>query len=192
MPNLHHLRIYARSEADGAGPTNTAYSLAFNILLAIGVVLVLASLLSAALCRSVCRLVTWYNFMGSMGVSCFSFLILAGHQTGTEPPYDLCLASATFGISALVLVAVTALTYSIEILLTVTLILKASYSQPKYYARVLLVVPYLMYLLTVTGVFAVGMTGRSQVHPNPSYLFCQLSNQSMWVPGVPVEDSSHG
>ncbi|KAL0958298.1 hypothetical protein HGRIS_000446 [Hohenbuehelia grisea] len=151
MPNLYHYEISPRSE-EGAGPINARYAIAFDTLLACGATLILAALLTAALCRSVHRLITWYNFMGSMGLSCLSYLVLAGHQTGPEPPFGFCLISATLVTSALVLVVVTAFAYAVEIYLTVVHILNDSYPKSKY-TRFLLAVPYFVYWLTAIGVF---------------------------------------
>ncbi|KAF8150018.1 hypothetical protein B0H34DRAFT_172649 [Crassisporium funariophilum] len=84
---------------------NIHFIVLFNSLQLFGLVSLSAVLVTAWLSSQIRRASTWFSFVLSWIVSCTSYLLVFGNQTGPEPSAALCLAQATLTYGAPVLTA---------------------------------------------------------------------------------------
>ncbi|KAL4268392.1 hypothetical protein AB1N83_001586 [Pleurotus pulmonarius] len=101
--------------APGASSPDSAVIAVFNTLQMTGLVLPLAVILTTWLAPTVKRFPAWYNVIISWIISSSSSLLLIGRQTGTKPPFGLCLFQAMLLYVAPVTNACVCLCFALEI-----------------------------------------------------------------------------
>ncbi|KAJ6576530.1 hypothetical protein DFH09DRAFT_1149593 [Mycena vulgaris] len=87
----------------------------FDVLQLLALALLFAMLLPAMFSQAVHRMKTWFNLIVACVVYCISFLLLLGHQSGPEPPFQLCIFQAGLIYAAPATVAAAGLAFVVEL-----------------------------------------------------------------------------
>jgi len=138
--------------------TSTTFARFFIAEQLIGGLLLLILLLTVRLGK-VRRSVTWLNFIISFIIFSISYSLLTilGFQTGPAPPFGACLSQAIFVYGAPPLCAATTLALTIEMWLSTSYRVPSSI-QLKWTSRLLVLIPYFIWLSTLLFALVLGLT----------------------------------
>ncbi|KAJ6494865.1 hypothetical protein C8R47DRAFT_1117553 [Mycena vitilis] len=145
--------LFSRAAETGSPPY-----VVFDVLQLLALVLLFAMLLPALLSKSVVRMKTWFNLIVACIVYCISFLLLLGHQSGPEPPFQLCVFQAGLIYAAPATVAAAGFAFTIELYLRLSSTLSISEVRKRHITILLFVSPLAHFIVFWVAVF----TGLSQ------------------------------
>ncbi|KDQ22263.1 hypothetical protein PLEOSDRAFT_171692 [Pleurotus ostreatus PC15] len=97
-----------------ASTSNITLVAIFDFTQIFGLVLLGIVLLTAALAPSIRRSPAWFNFLSTWVLSCISYLVTLGQQTGEEPGFSVCLLQAMLVYAAPAVTVTAGLCFSIE------------------------------------------------------------------------------
>ncbi|TFK25325.1 hypothetical protein FA15DRAFT_668551 [Coprinopsis marcescibilis] len=133
--------------------------------------------ITALAVKSVPRQTIWFSFVLSWFLSTISYVLLfiSGHATNPEPPYALCLTQASLIYASPVMTSATTLALVLQVYFNV----KNQFSNveirgQRMTMRVLLGVPYLMYLAMFLGCLGAGLLIPGTVQKDPNRFYCNL------------------
>ncbi|KAJ7773346.1 hypothetical protein B0H16DRAFT_1512058 [Mycena metata] len=164
--------LFSRAET-GAPPY-----VAFDILIMLALVLLIAMLLPALLSRSVHRMKTWFNLVVVCIVYCISFLLLLGHQSGPEPPLQLCIFQAGLIYAGPTAVAAAGFVFVVELYLRLSSTLSASQVNERHVTVLLCISPLAHSIVFWVAIFTGISEGGSRVQRGPGGLYCDIASST--------------
>ncbi|KAF4581377.1 hypothetical protein EYR40_002965 [Pleurotus pulmonarius] len=157
--------IKSHNEYVGASTPKITLIAIFDFTQIFGFVLLGIVLLTAALAPSIRRSPAWFNFLSTWVLSCISYLITLGQQTGEEPRFSICLLQAMLVYAAPAVTVTAGLCFSIEIIIA----------------------PYVVHLLICAEVLILGLKNRTWVKRDKTFMFCHLdSTTPAYITGAVV------
>jgi len=165
--------LFTRAET-GAPPF-----VVFDVLQLLALVLLVAMLLPAWLSKSVHRMRTWFNLIVTCIVFCISFLLLLGHQSGPEPPFQLCIFQAGLIYAAPPTIAAAGLVFVLELYLRLSSTLSASLVNERYVTLLLFISPSAHCLVFWVAIFTGLSQGGSRiVNRSSGGLYCHIDSST--------------
>jgi len=152
--------------------------MAFNILSAIGFVLLAAVFLTALLSSSVRRVSTWYSYMLAWMAFCVTPFLVIGHQTHSDSPpsFAPCLLDSALMYASRPFAGFATLSLILQLYLNVSCRLKRGEVRPEV-VFMLLAVPPFLYLIIFLWTLIFGALNPDQVELEPGGFYCHLTTQ---------------
>ncbi|KAF9458171.1 hypothetical protein BDZ94DRAFT_1271413 [Collybia nuda] len=139
----------------------------------------LAILLTAIFGPDVKRYSTWYSFGASWIFSCISYTLLftSGQLYRPLPDYGLCVVQTALIYAAPTLTACTTLSLIVHMLLNVRRVLAdAPFKTKSGAVLALLIVPYIVWLVSFTGVLLYGISNPETIRKSLNGTYCDSTN----------------
>ncbi|KAJ7915908.1 hypothetical protein B0H13DRAFT_1999165 [Mycena leptocephala] len=146
--------------------------LTFNILSAIGFVLLAAVFFTALLSPGVKRVSTWYSYMLAWMVFCITPFLVIGHLD-PPPSFATCVLDSALMYASRPIAAFATLSLISQLYLNVSCRLKLGEVRPEC-VYVLLAVPPLLYLIIFLWTSIFGILNPDQVELEPGGFYCHL------------------
>ncbi|KAJ6591489.1 hypothetical protein DFH09DRAFT_1137161 [Mycena vulgaris] len=154
--------------SDFASLATMYYSMEIVAVLLLGI-----GIIPALFFGRISRTTTWYSFMLSWMWYCVTNLILAGHQSQTEPPFSMCLVQAGLIYAAPVFVSATGLAFIIELYLRVHFGLYGL-TICRVLVATLVAFPLFLNLTVFLEVIIYGTHNKTSVRRNSTHLYCHI------------------
>ncbi|KAJ8701448.1 hypothetical protein PTI98_000229 [Pleurotus ostreatus] len=172
-----------------ASTSNITLVAIFDFTQIFGLVLLGIVLLTAALAPSIRRSPAWFNFLSTWVLSCISYLVTLGQQTGEEPGFSVCLLQAMLVYAAPAVTVTAGLCFSIEMWRIITRPGGSSGGGAlsfRDYGAVI-IAPYAVHLFICGEVLILGLKERELVKRDRTLMFCHIdSTIPAYVTGVVV------
>ncbi|KAJ7506980.1 hypothetical protein B0H11DRAFT_2218818 [Mycena galericulata] len=174
-----------RPRADNDGPSLQAAIMAFNILSAIGFVLLTAVFFTALLSSSVKRVSTWYTYILAWMVFCITPFLILGHQTHLDPPpsFAACVVDSALMYSSRPFAAFATLALILHLYLNISTRLKQGEVRPEYVYG-LMVLPPALYLILLIYTLLFGIHNEDQVELEQGGFYCRLASPTPAIVGA--------
>ncbi|KAJ6588030.1 hypothetical protein B0H19DRAFT_197340 [Mycena capillaripes] len=167
-----------------ADASSQAAVMAFNIISAIGFILLAAVFFTALLSSSVRRVSTWYLYMLAWMAFCITPFLVIGHQTRLDPPPSFvpCVIDSALMYASRPFAGFATLSLIVQLYLNISCRLKRGEVRPEC-VFVLLAVPPILYLIIFLSTLIVGALNPDQVELEPGGFYCHLNNS---IPAIVV------
>jgi len=177
-PLAHARRDQAVSDSSSSSSLQ-AWVMAFNILSALGFMLIAVVFLTALLSPNVRRVSTWYSYMLAWMAFCVTPFLVIGHQTQFDPPpsFAPCVLDSALMYASRPFAAFATLSLILQLYLNVSTRLKRGEVRPEF-VFVLLVVPPILYLIMFLWTFILGVVNPDQVKLEPGGFYCHIERSS--------------
>jgi len=180
----------ARARRDPAVSDSSSYSLqawimAFNILSALGFIMLAVVFFTALLSSNVKRVSTWYLYMLAWMAFCISPFLVIGHQTPLHPPsFVPCVLDSALMYASRPFAALGTLSLILQLYLNVSIRLKrGEIRSGSIFA--LLVIPPILYLIMFLSTFILGIVNPDKVELEPEGgFYCHLNLPSPAIVGA--------
>ncbi|KAF7327694.1 hypothetical protein MKEN_00348900 [Mycena kentingensis (nom. inval.)] len=150
---------------------------AFNALAIIGLTLLTATVLPAALTPGrVPRSAMWFCMITSWMVYSASYILIMGHQAGPQPPSGLCAIQMMTIYAAPPLTATTGISFLVDILLKIKKSLFTNAFGHRYTVT-LLILPWVIYLVVAAAALGV-ISDFSQIRRDTNNLYCHSTQET--------------
>ncbi|KAJ7654114.1 hypothetical protein DFH06DRAFT_1203655 [Mycena polygramma] len=152
--------------------------MAYDIISAIGFMLLAAVFLTVVLSSSVKRVSTWYSYMVAWMIFCITPFLVIGHQTPLDAPpsFAPCVVDSAFMYASRPFAGFATLSLIVQLYLNVSRRLKHGQVRAEF-VFVLLVVPPTLYLILFLWTLILGVLNPNQVELEPGGFYCHLDNQ---------------
>ncbi|KAJ6599770.1 hypothetical protein DFH09DRAFT_1128763 [Mycena vulgaris] len=143
-------------------------TLVFNFLAASGFIMLLATVVSAALSPRIHRSKTWFSMIISWIVYATSYMLILGHQMGPQPPRGIC------GLQMLLIyasrrTAISGLAFIIDMHLRIK---RALFTKDDHeYTRPLLIVPWALFVAVAAEALLV-VHNFAEIQRDPNHMYC--------------------
>ncbi|KAJ8509090.1 hypothetical protein ONZ45_g8715 [Pleurotus djamor] len=148
----------------------------FDLTQILGYLLLMAIVLTAWLSKSIRRSPAWYNFLITWMISCVSYLVTLGQQTGSHPHFGICLLQSMLIYAAPAITVSAGLAFSVEMWRIVTRATSDRHTESPRMDVFLIVAPYIVHLAICMEVLAIGLSDRSLVARDETFMFCHLTS----------------
>ncbi|KAF8150017.1 hypothetical protein B0H34DRAFT_802137 [Crassisporium funariophilum] len=171
------------SEIDnGTDSVNTRSTIMFDIFQLIGLMLLSGVLITAWVSSRISRVSTWFSLLFSWLVFSIGHLLIVGYQTGLgpEPSAILCLAQAMLIYASPALNSLTGLAFMLQIYLAmgfVPYVFKSGTLSPTL-QKMLIIIPLLISFGIMIEVLMLGILSPEIVQPEPSGMYCHLTEST--------------
>ncbi|KAJ7019913.1 hypothetical protein C8F04DRAFT_323939 [Mycena alexandri] len=153
-------------------------TLIFNCLAVSGLILLLATVVPAALSQNISRSKTWFSMIISWMVYASSYMLILGHQLGPDPPRGICGLQMLFIYACPPLTAFTGLAFVLDVYLRITGALFTNKTNHKY-TMALLTVPWALFVvIAAEALIVVGDFAEIQRDPNHMYCHSVVDTQT--------------
>ncbi|KAJ7154023.1 hypothetical protein C8R43DRAFT_444597 [Mycena crocata] len=151
--------------------------IAFDIISAIGLLLLTAVFFTALLSPSVKRVSTWYTYILAWMAFCVTPFLVVGHQTQLDPPpsFVLCAIDSALMYASRPFAAFATLSLIIHLYLNVSSRLKHGEVRPEWIFA-LIIVPPILFLIIFLWTLILGVVRPDQVELEPGGFYCHLSD----------------
>jgi len=152
-----------------------AWVMAFNILSALGFILLAVVFLTALISPNVKRVSTWYSYMLAWMAFCITPFLVIGHQTPFDPPpsFAPCVVDSALMYASRPFAAFGTLSLILQLYLNVSTRLKNGKIRPQS-IFVLLWTPPIVYLIMFLYTFILGVVNPDQVELEPGGFYCHI------------------
>ncbi|KAF9047040.1 hypothetical protein BDZ89DRAFT_1127106 [Hymenopellis radicata] len=167
----------------------------FDSLLVAGFLLLLATLIVAALSQQVRRSKTWFSFLGAALVWSLTYLVLLGQQFGRAPSYGLCVFQTCLIYAVPPLTATAGLCMVVELYMRVSCAVfeKAVNERVVWFianALQLVLLPPVVHLAVFIEASAVALAHRQLVSREDFGLYCHLDSSTSIDVALPSKTSA--
>ncbi|KAF7343221.1 hypothetical protein MVEN_01753400 [Mycena venus] len=168
-----------RDQAVSDSSSLQAWVMAFNILSALGFILLAVILFTALLSPNVRRVSTWYSYIVAWIFFCITPFLVIGHQMPSDPPpsFAPCVLDEALMYASRPFAAFGTLSLILQLYLNVSTRLKRGEVRPEF-VFVLLAIPPILYLIVFLWTFILGIVNPDQVELEPKGFYCHLNQPS--------------
>jgi len=162
-----------------------AWVMAFNILSALGFILLAVVFFTALLSPNVKRVSTWYSYMLAWMAFCITPFLVIGHQTHFDPPpsFAPCVIDSALMYASRPFAAFGTLSLILQLYSNVSTRLKRGEARPES-VFVLLVIPPILYLIMFLWTFILGIADPERVELEPGGFYCHIDKPSPSIVGA--------
>ncbi|KAJ8701445.1 hypothetical protein PTI98_000226 [Pleurotus ostreatus] len=168
----------SQNQVSSSSSPNIALIAIFDFTQIFGFILLGIVLLTAALATTVRRSPAWFNFLSTWVLSCISYLVTLGQQTGEMPHSSICLLQAMLVYAAPAVTVTAGLCFIIEMWRIVSRV-GASSGRGTVTFRdygILIAAPYVVHLTICIEVLVLGLKHPKWVTRDKTYMFCHLDS----------------
>lgn len=184
-----HAQEFIRNDSPEASTSKITLVAIFDFTQIFGFVLLGIVLLTAALAPSIRRSPAWFNFLSTWVLSCISYLVTLGQQTGEEPNFSICLLQAMLVYAAPAVTVTAGLCFSIEMWRIVTRAGGSSGGRALSFRDygAIIIAPYVVHFFICAEVLILGLKNREWVQRDRTSMFCHLdSTTPAYITGAVV------
>ncbi|KAJ6625229.1 hypothetical protein B0H10DRAFT_660474 [Mycena sp. CBHHK59/15] len=147
----------------------------FDVISAVGFLLLGAVFFTALLSPSVKRISTWYANILAWMVFCITPFLVVGHQTHLDPPpsFSACVVDSALMYASRPLAAFSSLALVLHLFFNVSTQLKHGEARPQH-VFLLLIIPPLLYIIFFLWTLMLGLLYPDLVELEPSGFYCHL------------------
>ncbi|KAJ6576539.1 hypothetical protein DFH09DRAFT_362948 [Mycena vulgaris] len=145
-------------------------TLVFNFLAVSGFILLLATVVPAAMSSRIHRSKTWFSMIISWMVYAASYMLILGHQLGPQPPRGICVLQMLFIYASPPLTAISGLAFIIDVHLRIKRAIFTSRADHEY-TRPLLIVPWALFAAIAAEALAV-VHDFAEIQRDPNHMYC--------------------
>ncbi|KAF9493759.1 hypothetical protein BDN71DRAFT_1058698 [Pleurotus eryngii] len=174
---------FIRNDSPEASTSKITLVAIFDFTQIFGFVLLGIVLLTATLAPSIRRSPAWFNFLSIWVLSCVSYLVTLGQQTGEEPNFSICLLQAMLVYAAPAVTVTAGLCFSIEMWRIVTRAGGSSGGRALSFRDygAIIIAPYVVHFFICAEVLILGLKNREWVQRDRTSMFCHLDSTTPLV-----------